>query len=79
MEVFDHLNQWASLSDLSPFFLPHERQQDLFALLRDLQEGLNFVLDSSANVDLTAPNIATFIQSSLPVIAEFLLRRKTSR
>ncbi|RYH19526.1 hypothetical protein EON65_25995 [archaeon] len=79
MEVFDHLNKWASLSDLSPFFLTHERVQDLYALLQDLEQALTLLLDSSSNLDLTAPNIATFIQSALPITAEFLLRRKTPR
>eukprot|EP01031_Cornospumella_fuschlensis_P033339 gene33339-40329_t len=79
MEVFDHLNQWAGLPDLSPFFLPHQRLQDLYALLRDLEQALTLLLDSSSNLDLTAPNIAAFIQTSLPIVAEFLLRRKSSR
>lgn len=76
MEHFARLNATAQ-SDLSGYFsgtCPPSAFEDL---CRDILKSLSYLLDPSEISDLDDAVIVQFLRSSLPVLVELILRRKS--
>lgn len=79
MEVFDRLNTLAGSGDLSDFYLGVCSPVEVEHVLQDLIEAINMLLDSTTTLDLTQSNTSLFLHSSLPILMELLLRKKSRR
>lgn len=77
MEVFERLNALASADDLSDLYMGTAPKQEVSAVLRDLSDAVDTLLDPSSTVDLAGAVMSTFLEFSLPVLVELLLRRKS--
>lgn len=80
MEAFDRLNAVASSHDLSDLYMGASPVEEVQQILQDMTKAVDTLLDPINNaIDLTLSNTSTFLHSSLPILIELLLRRKSRR